>query len=65
MASEGGQWFIDPFNVQAIDTVAAGDSFNGGLAHAIEQGMPLLEAVRFASACAPESRLASPHLRSY
>ena len=30
---------------------AAGDSFNGGLAHAIEQGLPLIEAVRFASAC--------------
>ncbi len=42
---------IPAFNVNAVDTVAAGDSFNGGLAHAIERGKPLLEAVRYAAAC--------------
>jgi len=42
---------ISAFKVKAIDTVAAGDTFNGGLAHALEQGLPLLEAARYASAC--------------
>jgi ribokinase len=51
VATEAGADFIAPFKVNAIDTVAAGDSFNGGLAHALEQGRPLAEAVRFASAC--------------
>jgi ribokinase len=44
--------FVPAFKVDAIDTVAAGDTFNGGLAHALERGMALVEAVRFASACA-------------
>ncbi|WP_119393110.1 ribokinase [Taklimakanibacter lacteus] len=43
--------FIPPFKVDAIDTVAAGDSFNGGLAAALDDGKPLAEAVRFAAAC--------------
>jgi ribokinase len=42
---------IPAFRVDAIDTVAAGDSFNGGLAHALEQGQPLHLALRFAAAC--------------
>ena len=42
---------IPPFKVAAIDTVAAGDSFNGGLACALDEGRPLLDAVRFAAAC--------------
>jgi ribokinase len=46
--SEG---FVPPFKVAAIDTVAAGDSFNGGLASALDDGRPLAEAVRFAAAC--------------
>jgi ribokinase len=46
--SEG---FVPPFKVAAIDTVAAGDSFNGGLASALDDGKPLAEAVRFAAAC--------------
>lgn len=49
----GPSWegFIPPFKVTPIDTVAAGDSFNGGLAYALEQDMPLQQAVRFAAAC--------------
>ncbi len=43
--------FVPPFTVNAIDTVAAGDSFNGGLASALDEGKPLAEAVRFAAAC--------------
>jgi ribokinase len=51
VASAAGENFIPPFRVEAIDTVAAGDSFNGGLAHALERGLVLEEAARFASAC--------------
>ncbi len=46
-----GDHHILPFAVTAIDTVAAGDCFNGGLAHALERGLPMREAVRFACAC--------------
>ena len=35
--------------VQAIDTTAAGDAFIGGLAVAVMQGLPLEEAVRYAT----------------
>lgn len=38
--------------VQAVDTTAAGDTFNGALAVALSEGMDLLEAVRFANSCA-------------
>ncbi|MFT3988359.1 ribokinase [Aestuariivirga sp.] len=51
VAAPGAEAIIPPFKVTAIDTVAAGDSFNGGLAHALERGMPILEAARFAAAC--------------
>jgi ribokinase len=47
-----GEGHVPAFPVKAIDTVAAGDCFNGGLAVAIAAGKPLGEAVRFASACA-------------
>ena len=52
VASSGAEGAIPAFRVKAVDTVAAGDSFNGGLAHVIERGKPLLEAVRYAAACA-------------
>ncbi|MDR3516074.1 MAG: ribokinase [Azospirillaceae bacterium] len=39
------------FPVTAIDTVAAGDCFNGGLAVAMARGDGLAQAVRFAAAC--------------
>jgi ribokinase len=51
VAAQGVETILPAFKVQAIDTVAAGDSFNGGLAHALEQGMPILDALRFAAAC--------------
>ncbi|MGG6241982.1 ribokinase [Nodosilinea sp. AN01ver1] len=41
--------------VKAVDTVAAGDAFNGGLAVALSEGMALEEAVQFASAVAAAS----------
>ncbi|MFT8462708.1 ribokinase [Acetobacter persici] len=40
-----------PFSVNPVDTVAAGDCFNAGLAFALAQGKPLSHAVRIASAC--------------
>lgn len=43
--------FVHPFSVDSIDTVAAGDCFNGGLAYALDQGQRLGAAVRFAAAC--------------
>jgi len=46
--TEGG--FIPPFKVNPIDTVAAGDAFNAGLAVAVSEGKPLAEAVRWGAA---------------
>jgi ribokinase len=51
VSSADAEGTVPAFKVKAVDTVAAGDSFNGGLAHAIEQGRPLLEAARYAAAC--------------
>lgn len=51
VSSAAGEAFVPPFKVTPIDTVAAGDSFNGGLAYALAGGLPLLAAVRFAAAC--------------
>jgi ribokinase len=42
---------VSGFEVDAVDTTAAGDSFNGGLAVALAEGRPLTEAVQFANAC--------------
>ncbi len=49
--SPEGEGHVPRFAVAAIDTVAAGDCFNGGLAYALAEGRPFGEAVRFASAC--------------
>jgi ribokinase len=43
---------VPGFPVEAVDTTAAGDVFNGALAVALGEGKPLLEAVRFANAAA-------------
>ena len=43
---------VPAFSVQAIDTTAAGDAFNGGLAVALAEGHPLPDALAFASAAA-------------
>lgn len=51
VASADGERHIPAFRVTTIDTVAAGDCFNGGLAFALSRGEPLTEAVRFAAAC--------------
>lgn len=43
------QW-ISGFQVEAVDTVAAGDSFNGALAVQLVRGKSLAEAVKYANA---------------
>lgn len=49
-ANASEERFIPGFEVQPVDTVAAGDSFNGALAVAIVQGKDLKQAVGFANA---------------
>jgi ribokinase len=44
-----GKWLVPSTPVKAIDTTAAGDAFNGGLACALASGKPLLDAVRQAN----------------
>lgn len=46
---EGGEQVI-PFPAQAVDSVGAGDAFNGALAVALAEGKDLAQAVRIASA---------------
>lgn len=43
-------FLIPAFSIQAIDTVAAGDAFNGGLAVALDSGLSLREALVWGSA---------------
>ena len=45
-----GSGFVPAFKVNAIDTVAAGDAFNAGLAVALAEGKPMPEAVRWGAA---------------
>jgi ribokinase len=49
-SSAQGEGFEPPFKVKTIDSVAAGDCFNGALAHALDQGSGLAAAVRHAAA---------------
>jgi len=41
---------VPPFKVETVDSVAAGDCFNGALAHALDQRADLAAAVRYAAA---------------
>lgn len=47
--SDAKGW-VPAFKVEAVDTVAAGDAFNGGLAVALAEGQTLAEAVRWGAA---------------
>lgn len=46
-ATENEQGFIEPIKVKTIDTVGAGDGFNGGVAAALDQGLSLKQALRW------------------
>jgi ribokinase len=46
----GEQGFVPAFKVTAVDTVAAGDAFNGGLAAALLQGIALPQAIVWGAA---------------
>jgi ribokinase len=50
IVNETGTVHVPGFPVQAVDTVAAGDSFNGALALQLTRGAGLAEAVSFANA---------------
>lgn len=49
-AQKGESKLIKGFKVEAMDTTAAGDTFNGALAVAIAENKPILEAINFANA---------------
>ena len=52
VAVPGKAAWVPPFQVQAIDTVAAGDCFNGAFAVALLEGRDPWQAARFANAAA-------------
>ncbi|HBS7725655.1 ribokinase [Klebsiella pneumoniae] len=52
LSAEGESRRIPGFRVQAIDTIAAGDTFNGALVTALLEGIALPEAICFAHAAA-------------
>jgi ribokinase len=43
--------FFDVYQVKAIDTVAAGDAFNGALAVGLSEGLSIEESIRWGMAC--------------
>lgn len=49
-ATPNETFFVPAFSVEAIDTVAAGDAFAGGLTAALVEGLPLRQAVVWGSA---------------
>ncbi|TCW14087.1 ribokinase [Raoultella sp. BIGb0138] len=52
LSQEGKGRRVPGFKVQAIDTIAAGDTFNGAVVTALLEGTALDEAIRFAHAAA-------------
>lgn len=53
LVSTADEYFVVPaYRVNTVDTVAAGDSFNGALAVALTEGKSMAEAVQFSNAMA-------------
>jgi ribokinase len=57
MGSKGALWsnienthFFPAYHVEAIDTVAAGDAFNGALAAGLSEGLTMMDAIQWAMA---------------
>ncbi len=50
--NESGIHHIPTYNVQAVDTTAAGDAYTGGLAAGLAEGKTLLDSMNFAAAVA-------------
>jgi ribokinase len=49
---DGSKEIVPAFSVNAVDTTAAGDAFNGGFAVGLKKGMNPIESARFAAAVA-------------
>lgn len=49
-ATQNEEGFVTPFDVEVLDTVAAGDAFSAGLGVALAEGLSLPLAVKYASA---------------
>jgi ribokinase len=49
-ATSEESFFVPAFKVEAVDTVAAGDAFNGGLAAALAEGLSIREAIVWGAA---------------
>jgi ribokinase len=47
--------YVDSYTVEAVDTTAAGDAFNGGFACGLTHGMPPVDAAKFACGVAAVS----------
>ena len=52
VSCQTGKQMIPGYRVNAVDTTAAGDTFNGALVTALSEGKELLEAVNFANVAA-------------
>jgi len=48
--SDGDSGYVPPFEMEAVDTVAAGDAFGAAMTCALAEGKPLKEAVRYGAA---------------